>query len=286
MEPENSTLLNGYQLSRQWFDFAFENPEKISPNHGALYFFCIEQCNRLGWKKKFGLPTSMAKDAIGIRSYNTYVKTLTDLIEWGFIEMIEKSKNQHTANIIALSIIDKAPNKALDKALFAPCQNLIKQSESTCKSTGESIDSINKQETNKQINHKEGVSTPSTHPSPKKVELNFPYSSEKFLKMWAQLVEMPKWKKKLPISLQMSLDKLAKFDEDFACELISRAIEGNYQGLVFSDTAEVYEKSKIGKKGNKANNEWNRAGAKIGQILQPESEEKRQKLLKRFSNDS
>jgi len=110
--------LNGYELSRTWFDWSFENPEKITPNHSALYFFCIEHCNRLGWKQKFGLPTTMAKEAIGIKSYNTYIKTLNNLIEWGFVLLIEKSTNQYSANIIALSNINKAPNKALDKALI------------------------------------------------------------------------------------------------------------------------------------------------------------------------
>ena len=136
--------MNGYDLSRQWFDFAFENPSKITPSHGILYFYIIEHCNRLGWKKEFGLPTTMAKEAIGIKSYNTYKKVLDDLIEWGFITMIEKSKNQYSANIVALSKIDKAPDKALDKAIT---KHLTKQSESTI----QSIDSINKPITNKPI---------------------------------------------------------------------------------------------------------------------------------------
>ena len=52
--------MNGYDLSRKFWDWSFENPEKVKPNHSALYFFIIEHCNRLGWKKKFGLPTTMA----------------------------------------------------------------------------------------------------------------------------------------------------------------------------------------------------------------------------------
>jgi hypothetical protein len=133
--------MNGYALSRNWFDWCFENTEKISPNHSALYFFIIEQCNRLGWKEKFGLPTSMAKEAVGIRSYNTYVKTLNDLVEWGFIVMIEKSKNQYTSNIVALSNPYKALDKALDKAIVkASVKHVPKRSEST----SESISSIDK----------------------------------------------------------------------------------------------------------------------------------------------
>ena len=57
-----------FKLTRDFWDFAFENPEKIKPNHCALFLFIVEHCNRLGWKEKFGLPTTMTKDAIGIRS--------------------------------------------------------------------------------------------------------------------------------------------------------------------------------------------------------------------------
>ena len=108
--------INGYQLSRDWFDFCFENPERIKPNHTALYFFCIEHCNRLGWKDKFGLPTTMAKEAIGIHSYNTFIQTLNDLIEFGFIKLIQKSTNQYSSNIIALSKFNKAHTKSSPKA--------------------------------------------------------------------------------------------------------------------------------------------------------------------------
>ena len=127
--------LNSYQLSRTFFDWCFENPEKISPTHIAMYFFIIEHCNRLGWKDKFGLPTIMVKDAIGIRNFRTYTNTLNDLVEWGFIIMVEKSKNQYSSNIVAIVKNAKAPAKALDKAMQ---KQLQKQSNS--------IVSIDKQE--------------------------------------------------------------------------------------------------------------------------------------------
>jgi len=109
--------MNSYELSRAWFDFCFENPEKISPNHTALYFFCIEHCNRLGWKEKFGLPMEMAKEAIGIKNYRTYSKAFNDLVDFGFIKIIERSKNQYSANIIAIVKNAKATTKATTKAL-------------------------------------------------------------------------------------------------------------------------------------------------------------------------
>lgn len=108
--------LNGYDLSRDWFDFCYENTELVNPNHTALYFFCIDHCNRLGWKEKFGLPMQVAMEAIGIKNYKTYSKAFTDLVEWGFISVIQKSKNQYSANIIALVKNTKASTKALSKA--------------------------------------------------------------------------------------------------------------------------------------------------------------------------
>lgn len=114
--------MNSYELSRIWFDFCFENPEKIKPNHTALYFFIIEHCNRLGWKEKFGLPMEMAKEAIGISNYRTYSKTFEDLVEWGFIIVHQKSKNQYSANIIAIAQNAKANTKASTKALDTAMQ--------------------------------------------------------------------------------------------------------------------------------------------------------------------
>lgn len=141
-----------YSLSRNFWDYAYENPEFIKPNHCALYFFCVEHCNRLGWKEKFALPSSMAMEAIGIKSHNTYINTLNDLVEIGLIKMVQKSKNQYSANFIALSKFNKAKGKALDKALV---KHNAKQNESTRQSISESIDSIDipiNKFTNLQIN--------------------------------------------------------------------------------------------------------------------------------------
>ena len=134
-----------YKLYRNFWDYAFNNPEKIKPNHVAIYSFAIEHCNRLGWKPKFGFPTSMVLEATGIKSYSVFKKTFDDLVAYGFIEAIEYSKNQYSSNIIALKENYKAHNKALDKAII---KHMTKQVESTI----QSIDSIDKPITNKQLN--------------------------------------------------------------------------------------------------------------------------------------
>jgi len=126
-----------YELSRQFFDWAFENPDLVKPSHIAVYFFAMEHCNRLGWKEKFGLPTTMSMEAIGIKSYNTYKNAFDDLVQWGFFKVIKKAINQYSAVIIALSKFNKAHNKAYNKAL-------LKHTSKHCSSTQQSTDSIDK----------------------------------------------------------------------------------------------------------------------------------------------
>lgn len=152
---KNQNDINGYDLSRKWFNFCFDNPEKVKPTHTAIYFFAIEHCNRLGWKKKFGFPSQMVMEAIGIKNWRTYSKALNEIVEFGFIEMIETSKNQYSSNIIAIVKNTKAPTKALDKALQ---KHSTKQSQSTV--------SIDKQVTsnNKTIKQREEDFKKSLHP--------------------------------------------------------------------------------------------------------------------------
>jgi hypothetical protein len=94
--------------------------------------------------------------------------------------------------------------------------------------------------------------------------LKLPFESERFKTLWGELLKMPKWRNKPLTSLDKSLKRLGSYEEEFACNLISRAIEGNYQGVVFADTDVAYERWKNGKSN--------------GQILVP-TEDKRKKLV-------
>ncbi|CAL2077486.1 conserved protein of unknown function [Tenacibaculum sp. 190524A02b] len=148
--------MNSYDLSRKWFNFSFENPDLVKPIHTAIYFIAIDTCNRLGWKEKFSLCTYRSMEGIGVKSPKTYKKALLNLVEWGFLIMYQESKNQHTANIVALVKNTKADTqadtKALDKALLnqEPKQEL-KQSPGTDKLNATIIKQIN----NKTINNKQ-----------------------------------------------------------------------------------------------------------------------------------
>lgn len=138
--------LNSYDLSREWFNFSFDNPEKTRPIHTAVLFFAIEQCNRLGWKEKFGFPTSLAMDAIGVKKIQTFTKALNELVEFGFIKMIQKSRNQYSANIISLKIGMPKKDEALDKALLG---HVVRQGVKQGLSTDTIDKQTNKEQTNK-----------------------------------------------------------------------------------------------------------------------------------------
>ena len=136
--------MNSYDLSRGFINFAFDNPEKISPNHYAIYFFAIEHCNRLGWKSKFGLPTMMVCDAVGIKKPQTFIKYFNDLEDWGFIKVVERSRNQYSANIISLISATPKKGEAMDKAM-------VKHAAKQGASKGQSNSPIDKQVNKEQI---------------------------------------------------------------------------------------------------------------------------------------
>lgn len=141
--------MNSYDLSRNFFNWAFDNPELVTPGHIAIYFFAIEHCNRLGWRDKFGLPTMMACEAIGIKKPATFIKYFNDLESWGFITVIQRSKNQYSSNIISLTSATPKNVEALDKAIV---KHTSKQMESTRQSKVPIIKPI----TTKLLNNKQG----------------------------------------------------------------------------------------------------------------------------------
>ena len=188
--------MNSYELSRYWFDYCFDNPEKIKPVHTAMYFFIVEHCNRLGWKDKFGLPMEMTKDAIGISNYRTYSKTLNDLIAWGFIIQIQKSKNQYSSTIIAIAKNTKATTKALDKAMLNHSQ---KQSKS--------IVCIDKQLNKEQLNNKQPII---------EITETYPLFSD-FWEMYDKKTGKPKciekWNKLKQSDKELIIDYLPKYKQ-------------------------------------------------------------------------
>ena len=75
--------------------------------------------------------------------------------------------------------------------------------------------------------------------------------SFQFQDLWNELIHMPKWKNKPISAIKKSLNQLERFDEEFAIGLLEKAIAGNYQGVVFSNTETEYSNWKLKSNGNK-----------------------------------
>ena len=205
--------MNGYDLTRSWFDFCFENPEKINPSHTAIYCFSIEHCNRLGWKDKFGFPTMMVCDALGIKKASTYIKYFNDLVDWGFINMIERSTNQYSSNIISLVCAKPKNGKALDKAIM---NHRDKQTVST---------GLSKVPIDKQLNNKTTKL------------LNNPFS-DSFLSIWDRWKEYKReeynFKYKSVKTENTALEGLlskSNGDEETAIKIIHQSISNGWKGF-------------------------------------------------------
>lgn len=111
--------MNGYSLSHKFYEWAFENRQLLKPTVPALYFYLIEVCNTLGWKKQFSISAKECMEGMGVSSYNTYKSAFDILCDHGFITIIKKSCNHYQANIITLSnfnkVNDRVTNKVTDK---------------------------------------------------------------------------------------------------------------------------------------------------------------------------
>jgi hypothetical protein len=111
--------MNGYQLTRRWFNFAFENSE-AKVQHTALYCWMVELNNRLGWKEEFTINTQFTMEGLSIGNKNTYLAALSDLENWGFIKTVRPSINQNYGRVISLRCNDNdtATTTAMDMALI------------------------------------------------------------------------------------------------------------------------------------------------------------------------
>ena len=237
--------MNAFELSRNWFNFSFENPDKVKPIHTAIYFFTIERCNRLGWKEKFSLPTDMSMEANGIKSYKTYKKALKEIVEFGFIKMHQESKNQWTANIIALvkntKALSKADNeataKALDKAMI---KHTPEHEPKQVQSTDHLSDSIIKQRNNvttKQVNKGK----------PTQIFLNLNSDKKEIFQIWLEYRKEIKKGIKNEKTLEGLIKKFNNHKLDDCKKIVSYSIDNNYQGLFWDRLVKTDKKTSFSK---------------------------------------
>ena len=105
--------------------------------------------------------------------------------------------------------------------------------------------------------------------------LVYPFTSIAFMSAWEALRQTPKWKKKLNYALQLSLDKLSKFEEEFAIHQIERAIESGWTGVVFTGTERDYQEWLSQKYGNNRKSCTNKHEANVYAMQQYLAERQR-----------
>ena len=157
----------------------------------------------------------------------TTVEVLKKLQRRGLIHKRELSENN-------VKMCQYTAIKGGTKEILVPLKNLEGGTkEILVGGTKESLPN-NKEEDNKSIIKDKA-------PAP----LILPFSSDKFRMTWEALCEEKEWKKKTRNALQLTLNKLAKYHEDFAIELMEATIEsGKWQRVVFPDTDAKYQEWK------------------------------------------
>lgn len=94
------------------------------------------------------------------------------------------------------------------------------------------------------------------------LDVTFPFDDKATKRKFFILCCMPNWRTKTIHAVQMQLSKLAKYDLGFINQLIDNSIMNGWQGLVYKDTDEQYERWKK-----------QQAGMQFKQIENPEEKQ-------------
>ena len=250
----------------------------------ALYHELVAICNEMKWKDVFKKKNSDLCSILNM-SEKTLIKSRGDLSDAGLL-YFQSTKDKRigcyysfTTVISSVYFPDESTDDSTDESsddnneggeippvessVETPVKCLDDNLASSVLSSGKCLDetqippiidikTINKEES---LAHTHESTPPKKPKSSKKKEgdekpLIFPFTSIAFMSAWETLRQSPKWKKKLNYALQLSLDKLSKFEEEFAIRQIERAIESNWTGVVFTGTERDYQESLKLKHGN------------------------------------
>jgi predicted transcriptional regulator len=198
-----------FEYFNGYWNWASDNPEKVSCTSTAIYFYILSVANELHWKPSFGISSTQIMNGVNIQSYKTYKKHFDELIENGFIKIVQESKNQYKCNVIALVKNTKASPK-----------HIPKQVQSTYQSTSH--------------NHKTYKDVKTIKEYKDYIEENKLLKDEEIIKTFLEFIEMRIKIKKPPTekSLNLSIKKLRELSGDkknIAIKIIENSIEANWQ---------------------------------------------------------
>lgn len=240
----------------------------------ALYHELVAICNEMKWKDVFKKKNSDLCSILNM-SEKTLIKSRGDLSDAGLL-YFQSTKDKRigcyysfTTVISSVYFPDESTDDSTDESsddnneggeippvessVETPARCLDDNLASSELSSGKCLD-----ETQippiidiKTINKEESLAHTHESPPPDKKKsrkekgdetpLVYPFTSIAFMSAWEALRKTPKWKKKLNYALQLSLDKLSMFEEEFAIQQIERAIESNWTGVVFTGTERDYQ---------------------------------------------
>ena len=240
----------------------------LSTASQALYHELVAICNDMKWKEVFFIRSSLLCANLDI-SDNTlrksreslagaqliYYKTSKDRRIGCYYSFVKSIDDDVISSSIspAISSSKNADETSDDIAGENVSSNIDTSSISSSTSSAKFANDKIIPHIIDNINIKQEDSLAHTHessPLPKKKSrkeikdekpLVYPFSSIAFMSAWETLRQTPKWKKKLNYALQLSLDKLSKFEEEFAIRQVERAIESGWTGVVFTGTERDYQ---------------------------------------------
>ena len=243
---------NGYELTSWWFSFMSENSDKVETKHTALYLYIVEMFNKRNWVETIGLPTDFTMGVLNMSSYKTYSNTLNDLIEFGFIKLVEKSKNQHTSNKVALVKNAKASSSHIPKQIESNDQSKLSITKLLNKET---IKLINDNYKLVNLHLRDWINSVGKEEIPaEEKKLEFGSLGQDFISNWNEWVSFRiKIKKKfVDIDAQQKgvnqLISLSKGNKLNAQQIINKSIANSWQGLFAlppQETKETYVQKNV-----------------------------------------
>lgn len=245
--------MNSYQLVSRLRSVRAEC--YLNTSDQALYHELVAVCNEQKWKDVFHKKNSELCLVLNM-SEKTLIKSRATLAQAGLIRF-SSSRDKRIGCYYTFSSAElSSPCFTAHPAPGPPATAVTSSVECTDDPPVPPIkDNI------KTLNPKTCAHVRKAPPSP---ALDFPFTSPRFRSVWDTLCRCPKWKGKQNYALQLSLNKLGRFEEDFAVEQMERAIESNWTGVVFPGTEEKYQEW-LNRKYGKSTNSTRAGGGGVPQ---------------------
>lgn len=225
-------------------------------NETKLYMFLLHTSNSLGWQNPFRLSYRQIAIRVNL-GINTVKSARNRLKQAGLIDFSEGKRGcprdigNKAEYRFRVSKNDNHPDTHSNTHSDSLTVNHPDTITKLKTKTFNSVPSINppeedcvREKAGGEVSVKFSQEKEKSCAKKERVALVLPYDSERFLAVWKELADSPKWKGKTDRALQYALNQLGKFEEEFAVCLMEAAVVNGWQGVVFTDTAQKYRRWK------------------------------------------